>query len=69
MDQPMQILVNVDSNGEITSAQTGEYIIPTEEWHYHFLRDASIAERIYDHKVTIVNMVPELVLKKGGAVE
>lgn len=63
MGNIVQIYVNVDSNGEILTAQTGEKLTPAEEWDYYFLKEVEIAEDIYSYKVTIEGMKPKLVLK------
>lgn len=65
MENKFQIYVNVDAKGEILTAQTGEKLTPAEEWDYYFLKEVEIAEDIYDYKVIIDNMKPQLILKSA----
>ena len=63
MENTRQIYVNVDDEGNIIAAQTGEYIIPSEEWDHFFLRDEQTESTVYDHKVVIIGTKAQLVLK------
>jgi hypothetical protein len=69
-EKQIQVYVTVDANGEITSAQIGEKIIPAEPCDFFFLVSedvgASVAADVTQYKVEIVGMKPALVLKENN---
>lgn len=63
MNEPIQLYLNVDAEGNIKSAYSGQNIVATEQYDYFFIVDDETANTAGLFKVEIENMQPKLVKK------
>ncbi len=59
----MQLFVNVNEQGEITTSYFGKNIIATEAFDFFFLVDEEIVDNIDNYQVSLDGFKPSLVLK------
>lgn len=61
MGKGVQVYINTDENGEILSAQQGQYIVPSEMWDFYFYTSEEVATSLTEYKVVIEGIKPKLV--------
>ncbi|MFC4712221.1 hypothetical protein [Planococcus dechangensis] len=63
MAKDIQLYINVNPDGSIKKAVSGENIVASEDYDFFFMKPEEIANQIHLYKVVMNGMVKDLVLK------